>query len=158
MNQSHTLPPALTGDKTNLSEQARKEIQDLTGHKPYEFSMQALIAWVTIASTIALAIHINNIWVTLLAIAIIGTRLNILGLLVHEQAHQLGFRGKYGDSIVNILAAYPLGISVEDYSRVHLLHHKFFLTGKILIFNENQDRIGFFRCLMQTLPNYLSKI
>lgn len=128
MSQSHALPPALTGDKSHLSEQARKEIQALSGARPKEFFLQMLRAWVVIIVTIILAIRLDNVWMTLLAILIIGTRFNIFGLLVHEQAHSLGFRGKYGDSIVNILAAYPLGITVEDYANVHLSHHKFFLT------------------------------
>ena len=128
MNQSRTLPPALTGDHSHLSAQARQEIRALSGAQPKAFLMQALGAWIVIIATIALAIYIDNIWMTLLAILIIGTRFNIFGLLVHEQAHSLGIRGKYGDSITNILAAYPLGITVEDYANVHLSHHKFFLT------------------------------
>lgn len=128
MNQSHTLSPALAGDKSRLSKQAREEIQALSGAQPKEFLLQAMSAWATIITTIVLSTHFDNIWMTLLAIVIIGTRFNIFGLLVHEQAHSLGFRGKYGDSISNILAAYPLGITVEDYANVHLSHHKFFLT------------------------------
>lgn len=130
MNQSHILSPALTGDKSRLSEQARQEIQALSGARPKEFFIQALGAWVVIIATIALAIHVDNIWMTALAIPIIATRFNILGLLVHEQVHQLGLRRKYGDTLVNILTAYPIGITVEDYARVHLSHHKYYFTEK----------------------------
>lgn len=130
MNQLHALSPALTGDKSHLSEQARQEIQALSGARPKEFFIQALGAWVVIIATIALAIHADNIWMNALAIPIIATRFNILGLLVHEQVHQLGLRGKYGDTLVNILTAYPIGITVEDYARVHLSHHKYYFTEK----------------------------
>lgn len=128
MSKPAYLLPALFGDKTNLSRQAREEIQGFSGARPREFLIQAGGAWGVIIAVIALAIHIDNIWMMLLAILTIGTRFNILGLLVHEQAHSLGLRGKYGDSIANILVAYPLGITVEDYANVHLSHHKFFLT------------------------------
>ena len=58
----------------------------------------------------------------------VATRLSILALLVHEQVHFLGLRGQYGDLIVNLLAAYPLGITVEGYAKVHLAHHKYYFT------------------------------
>ncbi|WP_347888137.1 fatty acid desaturase [Nitrosomonas europaea] len=128
MNQPHTLSPALAGDKSRLSKQAREEIQALSGAQPREFLIQAGGAWGVIITAIALAIHIDNIWMTALAIPIIATRFNILGLLVHEQVHQLGLRGRYGDTLANILTAYPIGITVEDYAKVHLSHHKYYFT------------------------------
>lgn len=128
MNRQAQLPLALFGDKSNLSEQARKEIQALSGPHPIVFLLQAAGAWSVIIAVITLAIHIDNIWMTLLAIPIIATRFNILGLLVHEQVHQLGLRGRYGDILANVLAAYPIGITVEDYARVHLSHHKYYFT------------------------------
>jgi fatty acid desaturase len=45
--------------------------------------------------------------------------------------HRLGLRGKYGDWIANCLVAYPLlATTVEDYAKVHLSHHKYFMTPK----------------------------
>lgn len=128
MNKPAYLLPALSGDKTNLSKQAHEEIQELSGARPREFLIQAGGAWGVIIMVIVLAIHIDSIWMTLLAIPIIATRFNILGLLVHEQVHQLGLRGRYGDILANVLVAYPIGITVEDYARVHLSHHKYYFT------------------------------
>jgi fatty acid desaturase len=130
MNQPHTLPPALLGDKKHLSDQARTEILKLNGAKPVAFLLQAFGAWAVIISAIALAVYIDSIWASILAIVIIATRLNILALLVHDQVHSLGFRGQYGDLIVNLLAAFPLGITVAGYAQVHLSHHKYFFTEK----------------------------
>lgn len=127
-DESTCLPPALAGDKGSLSAEARKEIQSLVGARPRDFLIQVLVAWLSIATVIALAVYIDSLWMTLLTIVIVGTRMNILGLLVHEQAHSLGLRGKYAKGIANILVAYPLGITVEDYASVHFLHHKHFLT------------------------------
>ena len=121
-------PQALLGDQRSLSAEARKEIRALMGARPREFLMYALGAWATIGITIAIAVHVSSMWMDLLAIVIIGTRLNILALLVHEQTHSVGIKGRYGDVIANLLSAYPLGVTVEDYARVHLLHHQFFLT------------------------------
>lgn len=128
MNKPAYLLPALSGDKTALSDQARKEIQMLSGARPLVFFAQIISAWCVIIAVIVLSIHVDNIWMTILAIPIIATRFNILGLLAHEQVHQLGLRGRYGDILTNILAAYPIGITVEDYARVHLSHHKYYFT------------------------------
>ncbi|MCE7915939.1 MAG: fatty acid desaturase [Nitrosomonas sp. PRO4] len=128
MNKPITLSPALSGDKSSLSEKTRQEIQALSGAQPMEFLLQATGAWAIIIASITLATHLDNIWITLTTIPIIATRFNILGLLVHEQVHQLGLRGRYGDSLANILAGYPLGMTVENYARVHLSHHKYYFT------------------------------
>jgi fatty acid desaturase len=119
------------GDKDKLSEQARARIRDLSGARPIAFLCQAFGAWAVSIAMIVLAIHVHQIWMSVLAIVIIATRFNILALLVHEQVHFLGLRGRYGDWIANALAAYPLiGVTVEDYAGVHLAHHKFFFTEK----------------------------
>lgn len=128
MNKLITFPSALSGDKGSLSEQAHQEIRALTGARPMEFLLQATCAWAIIIASITLATYLDNIWITLTAIPIIATRFNILGLLAHEQVHQLGLRGRYSDSLANILTAYPLGMTVENYARVHLSHHKYYFT------------------------------
>ncbi len=122
------LSPALRGDKNALSPRAYKEIQLLRGPQPRAFLRQAVSAWGVIIATITLAVHIDSFWASLFAILIVATRFNILGLLIHEQVHFLGFRGPWGDNIANLLAAYPIGITVEDYAKVHLSHHKNYFT------------------------------
>lgn len=55
----------------------------------------------------------------------------VLGLLVHDQSHCLGFPARPGDQITNLIAAYPLfAITVEGYAQVHLSYHKYFFTDK----------------------------
>jgi fatty acid desaturase len=131
MSRSSALPPALVGDKRRLSSSARAEIRGLTGARPIAFVLQALCAWAVIFGTIAAATKIDSLWFTMFALIVISTRINILALLVHEQVHYLGIKGKHGDSAANLLIAYPLlGISVEDYARVHLAHHRYYFTDK----------------------------
>jgi fatty acid desaturase len=131
VSQPCPLPPALLGDQSKLSNEARTEIRDLSGARPGAFLAQAFGAWGVILGVTALALQMNQIWMSVLAIVIVATRFNILGLLVHEQVHFLGLRGRYGDLIVNLLAAYPLiGLTVENYAGVHLAHHKYFFTEK----------------------------
>ncbi len=129
-NQLIELQPALAGDKSTLSEAAKREIRALSGARPRVFFLQVLGAWVVIIAVIFIAQQINEVWASAFAIVIIATRMNIMGLLVHEQAHSLGLHNHFGDNVANLLAAYPLGITVENYAKVHLSHHKYYFTEK----------------------------
>lgn len=124
------IPPALRGGKTCLSREARREIQQLTGARPRAFLAQAFRTWLIIFGTAGLAVRIDRVWMTMLAICVVATRLNVLGLLMHEQVHMLGLRGRFGDSLANMLVAYPLGVTVEGYARVHLSHHQHYFSDR----------------------------
>jgi len=131
MESTSSSPFGVLGDRQSLSPQARTEIQKLSGPRPLPFLLTALYAWVVIIGVIWWAVEAHNIWVSLFAIFIVATRQNMLGLLVHDQAHCLGFPARPGDLITNLIAAYPLlAITVEGYAQVHLSHHKFFFTEK----------------------------
>ena len=119
------------GDRQSLSAAARAEILALGGPRPQPFLLTALYAWAVIIGVVWWALDAQSVWVTLLAIVIVATRQNMLALLVHDQAHCLGFPAKPGDLIANLLAGYPLLVlTVEDYAQVHLSHHKYFFTEK----------------------------
>ena len=129
MKYSQPLPPALLGDKNALSEKGRNELNSLNRRSPKAFLKQLFLAWAVIFTTIVIASYFDSIWMTFVAIVIIATRQNVLALLMHEQAHCLGFKAKPGDMIVNLLVAYPLLLTtVENYSQVHLSHHRFYFT------------------------------
>jgi fatty acid desaturase len=105
------------------------EIMSLSGARPLRFVRQVSITWITIALSIAAAKYFGNLAIQVLAILVIATRQNVLGLLIHEQAHHLGLNLKCGDWIANIFCGYPLiGISVENYSNLHLTHHRRYFT------------------------------
>lgn len=119
------------GDRQSLPPPARAEILALGGPWPRPFLLTALYAWAVIIGVVWWAVEAQSIWVTLFAIVIVATRQNMLGLLVHDQAHCLGFPAKPGDLIANLLAGYPLLVlTVEGYAQVHLSHHKFYFTEK----------------------------
>ena len=125
------LAPAVKGDKEILSQDVLAEIYNLNGPRPLPFSVQLLFAWLVIIGTISWAVWMQTAWATILAIVVVATRHNVLGLLVHDQAHRLGFKGKYADLFVNLFAAYPLIVlTVEDYAQVHLAHHRDYFTEK----------------------------
>ncbi|MCV2419350.1 fatty acid desaturase family protein [Paucibacter sp. DJ2R-2] len=119
------LPVAILGDKNSLSPNAREAIQKLNGAAPWAFTLELIWAWAVVIGFITLALHLNTWWMSLLTVLVVATRQNVLGLLVHDQAHLLGYRGRFGDLGVNLLAAYPLLVlTVEGYAQVHLAHHR----------------------------------
>lgn len=124
------LSPAVMGDATSLSKEAGDKIKAFARPDPGRFLFQLAMAWVTIIGVIFVADYFQNIWVTVLAIFLIGTRQNILGLLLHEQCHRSAFRSKLGDYIANFMTAYPLLITLEGYRNVHLTHHREYFTDK----------------------------
>lgn len=126
------LPPPILIEKDMIPQRVRTEINALRGPNPAQFLIQAFLAWAVIFAAIAAALNVHHfvIPVYLCAIFIIATRQNLLGLLVHEQAHFLGFKTKAGELIANLLTAYPLLISVDGYGKVHLSHHTFYFTEK----------------------------
>jgi fatty acid desaturase len=125
------LPTALLGSRASLSPHLRQAIRDLSGPRPGYFLTQLALAWLVIAGSIFWAAYAQNPWISALVVVIVATRQNILGLLVHEQAHCLGFKPRFGDPFVNLVAAYPLLLlTVEGYAKVHLTHHKYFFTER----------------------------
>ena len=125
------LPLAVKGDKATLSRAVVAEISQLNGARPLAFTFQLVSAWAVILGIVLWATYVDAIWATIIAIIVVATRHNVLGLLVHEQAHLLGYRGKYGDLLVNLFAAYPLLVlTVEGYAQVHLAHHRDYFSEK----------------------------
>lgn len=99
------------------------------GGGAWYFLKTLLNAWIVILGVIFLAVYLDNIVLSLFAIYIIASRQNILGLLIHEQAHFLGPKGKIGDIIANLFAGWPLLVlSMENYAKVHLAHHGHYFT------------------------------
>ena len=124
------LPPALEAEPSQLSPKVREQVQSMMGSDPVGYFGTLALTWATIAATVALAIWINHWAFSAVAVLLIGTRQNILGLLIHEQSHRLGLASKLGDHLTNLFCAFPLLITMEGYRRVHLKHHKFFFTDE----------------------------
>ena len=123
--------PAVVGGTDRLSGKAKLEIQALSGHRPARWMFELACNWLAIAAIISLGILASNIFVTLLCIGLIGVRQMVLGLLLHDQVHRLGLRGRYGDWIANCVVGFPLfATTVEDYAKIHLSHHKYFMTAR----------------------------
>lgn len=123
------LPVPIRIEKDALPTDLVNRVKALNGARPVAFTSTLVMAWVVICGSIGLAEWIDTWWAKLLAILIIATRMNILGLLVHDQTHLAGYRNKFGDLIVNLFCGYPLLVlTVENYAQVHLAHHRDYFT------------------------------
>lgn len=121
------LPIPIRIERDQLPADLRRAAEALNGARPGHFTLTMVMAWVVIFAAIAAAQWAGHWWATLLAIVVVATRMNILGLLVHDQVHRLGYRNRFGDLIVNAFCAWPLiGLTVEGYAQVHLAHHRDF--------------------------------
>ena len=134
------LPEAVIGDPSRLSPEALSEVKAILGADPVGFFSRLVTTWLTIIGAIALAVWVNHWAASVLVILFIGTRQNILGLLIHEQTHRLGLLSKRGDHIANLLCAYPLLIALEGYRRVHLAHHHHYFTEQDPDYRRKQGR------------------
>lgn len=125
------LRPAVTATPKDLTPEIRAAIKPLMGARPMRFLVELAFAWAVIVGAAWAAIASGSLVVTILAILLIGARQVVLGLLMHEQVHHLGLRGRWADTIVNAFAVYPLLVTtVEDYAEVHLRHHRHFMTNR----------------------------
>lgn len=125
------MPQAVLGQGSDLSSAGRQAVQVLSGDRPLRFGLELVLTWISIAAIITVGVAADRWWVTLICIILISGRQSVLGLLLHEQVHRLGWRSKYADWLVNVFAAFPLFVTtVEDYAKVHLSHHKYFFTPK----------------------------
>jgi len=134
------LPSAVLGDPSRLSPEAQTKIKAMMGSDTVRFLLKLGLTWATIIGTIAAAAWLENIWFSIAAVFFIGTRQNILGLLVHEQTHRLGIASKAGDHLTNLACAFPLLITLEGYRRVHLAHHRHYFTEHDPDFRRKQGK------------------
>jgi hypothetical protein len=93
-SSERAFAPAVLGGPDKLSSAARAEIQKLSGNRPGRWLLEAAINWIAIALAIWVGVAASNLFVTLLCIVFIGVRQMVFGLLLHDQVHRLGLRGK----------------------------------------------------------------
>jgi fatty acid desaturase len=125
------LPPCLNGGPDALSLGAKQKIAQWSRPNARRFLFETAKSWLIIAVAIAVAIKADSVLVTALAILVVAGQQLKFGLLLHEQAHYLGLKSRWGDLIADVLVCYPLiFVSVKNYARVHLAHHKnYFVSG-----------------------------
>jgi len=110
----------------------RDLLLQLSRPAPVRLLVQASIEWAWIVGTIALARHVDMVWMTIAAIAFIATRQHALLMLMHEFSHRQFSRTRAGlnDALGDFLTAIPLFITIHGFRRDHLQHHRVTSTAQ----------------------------
>ena len=65
-------------------------------------------------------------WFSILAILLVGARQRAMSNIVHDASHGNLVRDRRSnDRLANVLAALPMGETVRNYRKTHMLHHQF---------------------------------
>lgn len=87
--------------------------------------------WSVILFLIYLNQKIENLWLMIFSVLLIGTRIHALGILMHEASHfNLFSNPKWNDRVAKLFITGPVFISLDSYRKTHQLHHQYSLTTK----------------------------
>lgn len=100
------------------------ELKELGKLKPYRFLLDYCFDLVVIALAIVISeYYFFNGAIYLVAVVVIGSRINALSVLMHETAHFRGFRSKKLNYVFGELVGWVLLATMEGYRRKHIPHH-----------------------------------
>jgi len=102
----------------------KEEIRDLSRIDSVKFSAAALLEF----GLIAAAVWISETWwnpvIYVLAVIVVGSRINGLGALMHDAAHYRGYTNRQLNDFVGELLALPTSSSMAGYRNTHFAHHR----------------------------------
>lgn len=85
-----------------------------------------VLQWAIMIAACALAIAIDSVPVYLLAGFVIGSRIQVLAVMMHDACHGMLFSNRrVNDLVGDLFVAYPLGFSIHLYRANHLYHHRY---------------------------------
>jgi fatty acid desaturase len=91
-------------------------------------STKVMLVFAFEVALIAAAVTISETWFNpltyVLAVVVVGTRINGLGALVHDAAHYRIFRNRTINDIVGEIVAFPTTASMAGYRNSHFSHHR----------------------------------
>lgn len=122
------MPSPVTVQRSQIPASIKEAVRPLMEPDTSGFFLQWGIAWASILAAIAIAVYVQSTWLTVAVVLFVGTRQNVLALLMHEQTHWNGLRSNWGDYFCELFVAYPLLVTLEGYRRVHLSHHSYYFT------------------------------
>ena len=109
---------------------------DLSRRTALPWLRDAVLDWTVIAGALGLVHVFSNPLTWLLALLIIGNRQHALAILGHDGTHfTLSHNRRLNDFLTNLMAFWPIGLTVSGYRALHFKHHKH--TG-----TERRSRAG----------------
>ena len=102
-----------------------KNIKSYTALRPHITFFAILIDWAIIIMAVYSGHYYGNIFLSLLAIIVIGSRQHSLSTLSHDFVHYSVFKNKVvSEYIGNISTSWPLFYRTSGFRSQHLMHHR----------------------------------
>jgi fatty acid desaturase len=144
MSDAQKPPSARLGDHCGRGELpqllTKAEVKRLSEVDGLRFSGAALIEVASVAGAIFLSVWTGNLFVYLLAVVVIGSRINAFGGLMHDATHYRAYKTRWLNEIVGELLALPTTTSMAGYRNNHFAHHRALNGANDPDWNRNADR------------------
>lgn len=121
----------------------KDEIKYYSQINSWRFMGAVLLEVATIALTIWLCEHYWSIWMYLLAVIVIGSRLHAFGILMHDAAHYRAFENRKYNDVIGELCAWTVTMTLQGYRNSHHWHHRELNTDKDLEWVRKQGQSEF---------------
>lgn len=103
---------------------SKEEIRDLSRIDSVKFTAAAFLEYGLIAAAVWISVTWWNPVIYVLAVIVIGSRINGLGGLMHDAAHYRGYTNRALNDFVGELLALPTSASMAGYRNSHFAHHR----------------------------------
>ena len=101
-------------------------VRQLTEVNGWWTSVVIATQWSSIIGSLVVAAYYPYWWVFVICGVVIATRMQALGVLLHDATHYLLYKNRVVNDVVSDLTlAFPLGMSTTLYRRTHFRHHRF---------------------------------
>jgi fatty acid desaturase len=103
---------------------SKDEIRDLSRIDSVKFTAAALLEYGLIAASVVISETWWNPLIYVVAVIVIGSRINGLGGLMHDAAHYRAYASRSLNDFVGELLALPTSASMAGYRNTHFAHHR----------------------------------
>ncbi|MFO3688929.1 fatty acid desaturase [Staphylococcus felis] len=111
--------------KAVFSSEIRKELKPLMKKNNYSNVIALFVDWFIIIFSTYLAILTENVFIYILSVILIGSRMRAFDNLMHEASHRLLFTNKHLNKwIACFFVAFPIFTSYTAYCHSHFKHHR----------------------------------
>ncbi|MCA9174358.1 MAG: fatty acid desaturase family protein [Planctomycetales bacterium] len=105
-----------------------KQLSHVSG---WRSTVTIAMQWGMIIAALLAGAYFPYWWVYVLGGIVIGTRMQAMGVLLHEAAHYALYRNRTLNDIVgDLTVAFPIGMSMTLYRKTHFRHHRFTNTDQ----------------------------
>lgn len=138
-------------------------VRSLSKVNGYRTTAYLMFQWSVIIAALFLAGYTGNPIVYVLALFVIASRMQALGVLLHDGVHYLLYKNHdVNDIVCDLFIAFPLGMSTTLYRKTHFRHHRYTNTEEDQdLAAQREDREWYdwpktrFACLMTMLRSLL---